>query len=142
MSNLKLEITESLMCDNTGIVVKTLCELRKLGIKIAIDDFGTGHSSLARLKNFPVNDLKIDSSLIEHAATTQEDAAIAIAILTLARELGLDVVAEGIETREQADFIRNQGCSHGQGFYYSHPLTPDKLCAFFQDGTTKQINAQ
>ncbi len=129
--NLTLEITESMIADNTAVVLKSLNKLRDLGTRISIDDFGTEHSSLARLKNFPVNDLKIDRSLISQVADDQQDAAIAMAILTLARELKLDVIAEGIETEEQAIFMTAQDCTYAQGYYYSRPVLAEEFEELF-----------
>ncbi len=135
--NLTLEITESMIADNTAVVLDSLNKLRDLGIHISIDDFGAGHSSLARLKNFPVNDLKIDRSLISHVADDQQDAAIAMAILTLARELKLDVIAEGIETEEQAAFMTKHECTFAQGYFYSRPIVAEEFEATFLEEQAK-----
>ncbi|MGH1351005.1 MAG: two-component system response regulator [Methyloligellaceae bacterium] len=135
--NLTLEITESMIADNTSVVLESLNKLRDLGAHISIDDFGTGHSSLARLKNFPVNDLKIDRSLISRVAEDRQDAAIAMAILTLARELELDVIAEGIETIEQAEFMSAQDCTYAQGYYYSRPVLAEEFETLFLETQEK-----
>ncbi len=135
--NLTLEITESMIADNTTIVLEALNKLRDLGVRISVDDFGTGHSSLARLKNFPVHDLKIDRSLISHVAEDHQDAAIAKAILTLAYELKLNVIAEGIENAEQAEFMKNEGCGFAQGYHFSKPVLASEFEENFLDKKSK-----
>jgi sensor c-di-GMP phosphodiesterase-like protein len=103
-----------------------LAALRQLGIGIALDDFGVGYSSLSYLRHLQLDQLKIDRSFVEHIATDASDAAIARTIVTLAQTLGLAVVAEGVETVQQRDFLRRHGCPLHQGFLYAHPLpTPD-----------------
>jgi EAL domain-containing protein (putative c-di-GMP-specific phosphodiesterase class I) len=105
--------------------LSTLHVLSQLGVKLAIDDFGTGYSSLSYLKYFPVRKLKIDLSLIQDLAVDPGDAAIAIAIISMARSLHLKVIAEGVETDEQMSFLRQHGCDEIQGFYFSMPLGAD-----------------
>src|SRR6185503_12850769 len=100
----------------------TLLSLQELGVHLCVDDFGTGYSSLAFLKQFPVQRLKIDKSFIADITADSDDAAIVRAITAMARNLGLDVVAEGVETRAQLDFLRASGCDAYQGFHFSVPL--------------------
>ena len=124
---LELEITESVAMDNTFEVVNTLARFKSLGVRLAIDDFGTGYSSLAYLKQLPIDILKIDRSFVTHLHEDQDDAAIANAVISLAKSLGLQVVAEGIENIEQLHFLQNQHCESGQGYYFSRPVPAEEM---------------
>ncbi len=121
-NSLVLELTESMLMEPAGVVGRTIRELADLGVSLAIDDFGTGYSSLSYLKNFPVKTLKIDRSFIMNVTTDSGNAAITTAIIALAGAMGLDLVAEGVETAPQADFLRERGCHRGQGFLFGKPL--------------------
>jgi len=116
---LRLEITESVVMENAELATNTLLQLRKLGVHLSIDDFGTGYSSLSYLHRFPVNTLKIDRSFIGRMAEGDENAEIVRTICTLANNLGMQVVAEGVETREQLNRLRSLHCEYGQGFLFS-----------------------
>jgi len=131
-----LEITESLLVEEPDEVTTVLKELAALGVRIAIDDFGTGYSSLAYLKRFPVEILKIDQSFIAGIEFEGENRAIVAAIIGLAGSLGLKVVAEGVETAEQLNVLRELGCDIAQGFYISHPVPPDAFEDFVARGGT------
>lgn len=120
---LELEITESMVVDNSAAAVKTLDRLRALGVEISIDDFGTGYSNLQCLKQFPLNSLKIDRSFVRDLTVDREDAAIIRAIILMSRGLGLNVIAEGIETQEQLNFLMENHCPMGQGYLFSKPLS-------------------
>jgi diguanylate cyclase (GGDEF)-like protein len=122
---LNLEITESSIMKNAESAVKTLGELKKAGIKISIDDFGTGYSSLGYLKRLPIDVLKIDRSFIRDVTTDPDDTALVMAIIMLAHNLRLKVVAEGVETEEQLDFLHRLGCDEWQGFLYSKPVSAE-----------------
>ncbi|MGC5327658.1 putative bifunctional diguanylate cyclase/phosphodiesterase [Brevibacillus sp. SYSU BS000544] len=124
---LELEITESVLMQNSETNIAMLRRIREMGIRISIDDFGTGYSSLGYLKRFPIDSLKIDQSFIRDMITNREDAAIATAIISLAHNLNLKVIAEGIETEEQALFLRSQRCNAMQGYLFSPPI-PVKEC--------------
>lgn len=121
-SNLTLELTESTLMESPEKAREIVTELRNLGIAFAIDDFGTGYSSLSYLKQFPANMLKIDRTFVDGLPHDQNSAVIATTIITMARSLGLDVVAEGVESAEQAEFLLEQGCMLAQGYYYCPPL--------------------
>ena len=119
---LQLELTESVLVDNIGVTVATLRALHTIGTKLSIDDFGTGYSSLSYLKQFPLHALKIDRSFLKDINKRSEDAAIAIAIITLGHSLKLDVVAEGVETNEQKEFLKKQNCNIMQGHLFGYPM--------------------
>ncbi len=121
-SSLTLELTETALLDNAETAATTLDRLRDLGMRIHLDDFGTGFSSLAWLQRFPIDSLKIDRSFVGRLGRDADDQAIVGAIVGLARSLGKGVVAEGIETAEQASRLREMGCELGQGFFYSQPV--------------------
>ncbi|MNV46380.1 Phytochrome-like protein cph2 [compost metagenome] len=124
---LELELTESQLLDSVEHIITTFHQLRDLGVKLAIDDFGTGYSSLSYLKRFPVDYVKIDRAFIHGLAEGSQDAAIIRAIIAMAKSLDLKVVAEGVETREQLDFLREQGCDEAQGYLISRPIAPIDL---------------
>jgi EAL domain-containing protein (putative c-di-GMP-specific phosphodiesterase class I) len=124
---LVLEVTESVLVEEGGTVVPVLSKLRQRGVKVAVDDFGTGYSSLGYLRRLPVDVLKIDRAFVTGVADSAEDAAVAQAVLSLARILGLATVAEGIETPEQAAALLAIGCTFGQGYLFSRPLPGPEL---------------
>ncbi len=119
---LRLEITESVVMENAELATNTLQQLRQLGVHLSIDDFGTGYSSLSYLHRFPVNTLKIDRSFIGRMASGDENSEIVKTICTLANNLGMEVVAEGVETREQMELLRKLKCEYGQGYLFSKPV--------------------
>jgi diguanylate cyclase (GGDEF)-like protein/PAS domain S-box-containing protein len=128
---LRLEITENIAIKNTEHTKKVLEELEKIGIHVSIDDFGTGYSSLSYLKNFPLNVLKIDQSFIKDLQVNEKNKSLVIAILSMARSMGLEVVAEGVENDEQLNFLRSQSCDNVQGFLLSHPLPVSDFTKIF-----------
>jgi EAL domain-containing protein (putative c-di-GMP-specific phosphodiesterase class I) len=119
---LRLELTESVLMDNAESAVTKLSQLRTRGVQTHIDDFGTGYSSLSYLQRLPVDTLKIDRTFISQLTHQSESAEIVSAIITLARNLGMSVAAEGVETAEQADGLKALACEYCQGFYYYRPL--------------------
>lgn len=129
---LVLEITENLLIHDTDMIREQLDQLRGLGVSFSIDDFGIGYSSLSYLQKLPIDTLKIDGSFIQDVTTNAESQAIVAAILDMARRLGLDVVAEGVETGSQLAYLRDSGCNQIQGFVYSEPLSPDAFLAFLK----------
>ena len=122
---LELEITESLLMSDPEEAIETLAHLQRFGVRLAVDDFGTGYSSLAYLKRFPIAALKIDRTFVSDAARGAEDAKIATAIINLGHSLGLKVVAEGVETPAQLQFLRAQGCDEMQGFLLGPPMSAE-----------------
>jgi EAL domain-containing protein (putative c-di-GMP-specific phosphodiesterase class I) len=125
--HLELEVTESVIMQNADFAVSILSALSDLGIHISIDDFGTGYSSLAHLKRFSVNTLKIDKSFVREVDFSSTDAAIATAIIAMGNSLNLNVIAEGVETQSQYDFLKLNNCDQVQGFLFCRPLPPDEL---------------
>ncbi|MBP9800551.1 MAG: EAL domain-containing protein [Sterolibacterium sp.] len=122
---LELELTESAMMENMGEVITKLGQLRSMGVEIALDDFGTGYSSLSSLKNFPIDCMKIDQSFVRGIPRDEHDMAITRTIIALARNLGLSIVIEGVETEEQMAFARREGCETYQGYLFSKPVPPE-----------------
>jgi EAL domain-containing protein (putative c-di-GMP-specific phosphodiesterase class I) len=108
-------------------IINKLKQLSKLGINISIDDFGTGYSSLSLLKRLPINKLKIDKSFIEDIPVDEEDIAIINSIIALAKSLNLKVIAEGVETIEQINFLKSKNCMYVQGHYYFYPVSADEF---------------
>ena len=124
---LELEITERQMMTKTEEVISRLREINDLGVSISIDDFGTGYSSLSLLKRLPIHRLKIDQSFIHDIPGDEEDVAIVSAIIVLGNSLNLDIVAEGVETSQQRDFLVDNGCVNMQGYYFSHPVSAEEM---------------
>ena len=122
VSSLKLEITENVIMENGESAIAILSQIRNMGIKLYIDDFGTGYSSLGRLHHFPINVLKIDRSFVSRIGVAQGNLEITETIVTLAQKLGVDVIAEGVETVEQLVQLRSLKCEYGQGYFFSRPL--------------------
>jgi diguanylate cyclase (GGDEF)-like protein len=129
--NLEIELTEAAVMNETEDAISTLKEIRDAGISIAMDDFGTGYSSLSYLKKFPLNTLKIDMSFIRDMDQSEENKSIVKSIIDLSHILKLNVVAEGIETEEQAKILTDMGCDVAQGYYFSKPLDFNKISEFF-----------
>ncbi|MBP7900412.1 MAG: EAL domain-containing protein [Gammaproteobacteria bacterium] len=124
---LSLEVTESLLMSNLSKVVLDLNSIRALGVGIAIDDFGTGYSSMSYLQQLPIDTLKIDRSFVQHLHSNNKDKALVKTMAQLAHNLGMNVVAEGIELQEQADFLRSIGCEKAQGYFYGRPMSASAL---------------
>lgn len=129
-SKLELELTESVMMDHSGRAMEVLHRLRALGVHMSIDDFGTGFSSLSYLKRMPVDKVKIDRSFITDITRNAEDASITLSIIAMAHHLGLKVIAEGVETEAQLNYLRRHLCDEGQGYFFSRPLEPRAFEAY------------
>jgi diguanylate cyclase (GGDEF)-like protein len=130
-SSLELEITESMVMEDPERAVDLLGKIRGRGIHLSLDDFGTGHSSLAYLKRFPIDTLKIDKAFIKDMPANTDDVAIARTIVAMAKSLGLSTVAEGVESAEQHELLKTMGCDQVQGFYFSLPLPADDFNAYY-----------
>ena len=128
---LKLELTESMIMQDVNSAITTIKKLQSLGVKIALDDFGTGYSSLIYLKNLPINTLKIDRYFIHNVATDPQKSAITKALIQMAHNLNLDVVAEGVETEAELSFLRQHNCNYMQGFLFSRPLPAAEFEKFY-----------
>jgi len=133
-SGLELELTEKTLCEDGPASSRILGGLSELGVRVAIDDFGTGYSSLVQLKSYPVQTLKIDRSFIAGIPRDHDAAAIASAVISLGRILGLQVVAEGVETNDQLAYLHGLGCSRAQGFLFARPMPAAELTAWMQNG--------
>ena len=136
---LELEITESTIMRDAEKARQLLVTLKAMGVRIAIDDFGTGHSSLSTLKQFPIDTLKIDRSFVRDLGSNPEDQGLTEAIITMGRTLKLRLVAEGVETREQAHFLHRRGCDELQGYYFSRPVPAGEFEAFVSGHRSSRV---
>jgi EAL domain-containing protein (putative c-di-GMP-specific phosphodiesterase class I) len=125
--HIEFEITESVLLENMEHANVVLSELKEIGLNLSIDDFGTGYSSLTYLQRFPVQKLKVDKSFIQKLGIDEVSSEIVSAVLKLAKGLGLDVVAEGVETNQAADFLKDMGCDLAQGYYFARPTAVENL---------------
>ncbi len=132
---LDLEITEGAIMQQPELSVETLRRLSERGIALSVDDFGTGYSSLSYLKRFPINHLKIDQSFVRDITTDPDDAALVNAIITMAKSLDIGVIAEGVETRAQLDYLHAHGCQVAQGYLFSRPVSADDFARLLRAGT-------
>ena len=133
------ELTESMMMEDIEAHINVLDSIKALGIKISIDDFGTGYSSLSYLKRFPIDELKIDKSFVDDIEAGENDRNIILSIITLGHNLGLEIVAEGIETKGQLQFLENNACDYIQGYYFSKPLATKNVFDFIQSKINQKI---
>ena len=129
---LHLELTESMLMGHVEAAILQLHQLKALGVSISIDDFGTGYSSLSYLKRFPVDILKVDRSFVKDIPQDSNDMEITAAIIAMAQKLKLNVVAEGVETIEQIEFLQNNNCYIVQGYYYSKPIPEEELPTLYE----------
>ncbi len=134
---LELELTESMIMQNVEAAIATLTRLKAIGVKFSIDDFGTGYSSLSYLKRFPIDSLKIDQSFVRDISTDPDDAAITKTIISMAHDLGLRVIAEGVETQEQETFLRLHHCDEIQGYFFSKPVPAKEFEVLLSKGQVK-----
>jgi EAL domain-containing protein (putative c-di-GMP-specific phosphodiesterase class I) len=132
--SLELELTESVLMKHAETAAFILQTVRKGGVRVAIDDFGTGYSSLGYLRKLPLDALKIDQSFVRQISTAGEDTAIVAAVISMARSLKLRVVAEGVETREELEFLRAHQCDEAQGYHFSPPVPPEQFAVLLRTG--------
>jgi EAL domain-containing protein (putative c-di-GMP-specific phosphodiesterase class I) len=125
--DLTLELTESLLMEDTELTLERLSELKALGVRLAVDDFGTGYSSLAYLQRFPIDRLKIDKRFVDGVGSGADRSALARAVVNLGDSLGLKTVAEGIEATDQVTELVKLGCEFGQGYYFARPASAEEL---------------
>jgi EAL domain-containing protein (putative c-di-GMP-specific phosphodiesterase class I) len=131
---LELELTETVLMEDSRSVVDVLKELKNIGVLLALDDFGTGYSSLSYLKRFPIDALKIDQSFVRDLTTDEDDASIVTAVIGMGKSLHMRVVAEGVETREQLATLRQYECPQGQGYYFSRPVPAVEFSHLLEHG--------
>jgi len=131
--NLKVEITESMAMHEMERTIETLMHLTRMGLQISVDDFGTGYSSLAYLKRYPIDTLKIDRSFVKDIPRDLDDMAITKTIIAMANNLHLKIIAEGVETLEQLEFLRAEGCQQVQGYYFSKPLPTEAATEYLRN---------
>lgn len=137
--NLELELTESVLMLDAESTVDTLHALKAIGVRLAVDDFGTGYSSFTYLRRFPLDALKIDRSFVHDITADQNDAAIVSAIIGIGKSLKQRVIAEGVETREQLNFLQTHGCGEGQGYYFSRPVVAEQLTEVLKHGIGQSV---
>jgi EAL domain-containing protein (putative c-di-GMP-specific phosphodiesterase class I) len=136
---LELEVTEGQIMTNPEEAIKILQQISDLGIELAVDDFGTGYSSLAYLKRLPIDKLKIDQTFVKDLPEDEEDMGITKAVIALAQSLNLEIIAEGVETKEQKEFLVQNGCNNIQGYYYSKPIPADEFEIILKNGFTSLL---
>ena len=129
---LELELTESALMTRTESTASILSTLRGVGVRVAADDFGTGYSSLSYIRKFPLDALKIDQSFIRQITTIPDETTIVRAIISMGRSLDLRVIAEGVETQDQLDFLRAHGCDEAQGYFFSRPVPAEQFAALLR----------
>ena len=137
--NLELELTESVLMQEAESTVAALSKLKTMGVQLAIDDFGTGYSSFAYLRRFPVDALKLHQSFVQEITVDPEDATIVSAMINIGKSLKQRVIAEGVETRAQLNFLRRHECGEGQGYYFSHPVAAEQAGKLLESGISEAV---
>jgi EAL domain-containing protein (putative c-di-GMP-specific phosphodiesterase class I) len=133
---LELEISESMLMHNPVHMITVLTKIKKMGVRLAVDNFGTGYSSLTQISHFPIDTLKVDRSFIRNITQDSEDKEIIESIINMGKHLSLTVVAEGVETQLQDEFLRKHICDEMQGFYFSKPVAPDQFAELLRTNNT------
>jgi EAL domain-containing protein (putative c-di-GMP-specific phosphodiesterase class I) len=137
--NLELELTETVLMHDLDGAMTTLNELKSMGVQLTVDDFGTGYSNFGYLRKFPLDSLKVDRSFIGEISAASGNAAILNALINIGKSLGYRVVAEGVENQSQSDFLQQSGCTEGQGYFFSHPVIPEKFAELLQLGIQESV---
>jgi diguanylate cyclase (GGDEF)-like protein/PAS domain S-box-containing protein len=137
--NLELELTESVLMQDAESAVVTLLALKAMGVRLAIDDFGTGYSSFTYLRRFPVDTLKVDQSFVQEITADPDATTVVDAMINIGKSLKQRVIAEGVETRSQLDFLQRHGCGEGQGYYFSHPVVAEDAGTLFKAGLQQEL---
>ena len=137
--NLELELTESVFIIDAESTIDTLHALKAIGVQLAVDDFGTGYSSFSYLRRFPLDALKIDRSFVHDITSNPDDAKIVSAMIGIGKSLRQRVIAEGVETLEQLDFLQSQGCGEGQGYYFSRPVVAEEFTELLKSGIGRTV---
>jgi EAL domain-containing protein (putative c-di-GMP-specific phosphodiesterase class I) len=138
-SNLELELTETVLMQDAESAVQTLRALKAIGVQLAVDDFGVGYSSFSYLRKFPLDALKVDRSFISDIFSNPDNAMILSALINIGKSLKHRVVVEGVETEEQLHFLRQEGCSEGQGYFFCRPVIAEKFAEFLERGVTESM---
>ena len=136
---LELELTESVLMKHAESTVSMLKALKEIGVQLTVDDFGTGYSSLSYLRQFPIDALKVDQSFVHEISSRADDAAIVSAVISMGNSLKKRVIAEGVETREQLDFLTAEGCEEAQGYYFNRPMLADQFAKLLEAGVSHMI---
>jgi EAL domain-containing protein (putative c-di-GMP-specific phosphodiesterase class I) len=139
--SIQLEITEGAVLKNVDSAIAMLRQLNEMGIQIALDDFGTGYSSLTYLKRFPIDAVKIDRSFVRDLEHDDSDATIVSTVIGMAENLHLNVIAEGVETENQLEFLRQRGCNEYQGYLFSRPVPPEEFAEFLRVESSANLPA-
>jgi EAL domain-containing protein (putative c-di-GMP-specific phosphodiesterase class I) len=139
--NLVLELTETVLMKDAEAAVVTLLALKAMGVRLAIDDFGTGYSSFTYLRRFPMDTIKLDQSFVREITTDPENITIVSAMINIGKSLKRRVVAEGVETPSQLEFLQRHGCSEGQGYYFSYPLAAEQAGTLLKTGLRQALVA-
>jgi diguanylate cyclase len=136
-----LELTESVLMRHAETSTNLLQQIKAMGVRLTVDDFGTGYSSLSYLRRFPIDALKIDRSFVREITTNPDDATIVSAVINMGRSLKQRVIAEGVETREQLEFLQAQRCGEGQGYYFSRPVFAQQFEKLLEGGIREAITS-
>ena len=139
-TSLELELTESVLMKRPESTSSVLQALRAKGVQVAVDDFGTGYSSLSYLQKFSIDALKIDQSFVRRITTAPDETTIVTAVISMARSLKLRVVAEGVETRKELEFLQAHQCDEAQGYYFSRPVLPEQFAKLLETGISETLH--
>ena len=139
---MEVELSETMLMKDEGLTTATLNKLHDMGIQFSIDDFGTGYSSLSYLRRFPIHSLKIDQSFVRDLSSNADDAAIVTAIIALGHSLGMNVIAEGVETMEQLNYLRKMKCDEMQGYLFSRPVPAAEMTRLLQSGEGLDLSVE